>query len=94
MTRGDFAAAWAAQEQATAEYADIGQGGGSKVVAVAVLTDKIAAAELQARQAAYKEEGDAAYKRAAECVEKLDVEAAKEALKVCVCVCVCVCVRV
>jgi hypothetical protein len=63
-------------------------------MAVAVLTDKIAAAELVARQAAYKEEGDAAYKRAAECVEKLDVEAAKEALKVCVCVrrvCVSVC---
>ena len=86
IAAGEFAAAWAAQEKATLEYSESGDG--KKLASVMGLSEKIAAGEKaaleeQARTAA-KEEGDASFKRAEELVAgaatEADIAAAMEAL--------------
>jgi len=77
IAKGDMAAAWAAQEKAVAEYTLANAG--KKLVEVAGLSDAIAAAELEARKAGFKMQGDAAYKAAEEAIKNDDLDAARAA---------------
>ena len=79
VASGKFEAAWAAQDAAAKQFG-LGGSSSSQLSTVAALTDKIAAAELLARNAAFQKEGDAKYAAAVQSVEAEEVSAAKASL--------------
>jgi len=79
VASGNFEAAWAAQDAAAKQFG-LGGSSSSQLSTVAALTDKIAAAELLARKAAFQKEGDEKYLAAVQSVEAEEVSGARASL--------------